>query len=68
MCFNCCFKMLKHVASGEENGTILGSCILCNLAFRYHCMRFLKQGTFKETNCDLKMGDWNLIFGKFVFT
>lgn len=28
--------MLKHVASSEENGTILDPFVLCNLALRYH--------------------------------
>lgn len=37
VCFNHSFKMLKCVASSEENGTILDSFVLRNLAFRCHC-------------------------------
>ena len=40
--------MLKHIASNEQNGTILVSFVLCNLAFRHHCMWLLKQGHLKD--------------------
>lgn len=55
MCFKCCFKMLKYVASGEENNTeILFAS--CNLALDIFVCDFTSKRDLKDKMWFLKGG------------